>query len=767
MAEKIGRFEIASQLAQSAFATVYKAVDTESQQTVALKVVRLDGVKDRAAFMQAILDEAEQVKPLNSPNIAGLYGVGDEGDLLLAAMEYIQGNSIATTLARHEGFSIWDLEDIARQVCHALDHAHAHNAVHYSLEPEKIMVQWDGIVKVLSFGTSAMNSQAMASSDAVPGLLHYVAPEQLRGEKCDHRSALFSLGAVLYEMATDQKAFPGETTDQVRTAILESTPPLPHRLKANINPALSALIMKAIAKPGDERYQSGHELVRDLEQCKASVRPPVPSPAVMPKKEAVKTSAAAAGASAATASAPKSAAKASFAVDPMMAESDTAAAPVQAQRSFSDIEELPPLQEVYVASPPAAPAVEEEPEVEEDVPAPVPAPAPKPTIRTVAVKKPTPARTIQVREAAQKAVREIRKTPPQLYMYAVGGAAALILLVVVAMALYSHFEDSDSEGSTTAVRQQPATQPQAAPAAQSAPIEPPLPPQAEAPQAEAPEAVAPQQPEQSTEQPEQETEQPLRRREARHARTRHTATRAVAAVAPGQLSILSTPAGAQVSFDGSALCETPCTLTGIAPGQHMVTASKAGYVSTSRNIAMLAGANSSLSLDLSPLSTSISVASTPSGAVILLDGKQTGKFTPALLNVGRPGTYTITLERPGYLDQSSSVNVESGRSASVNLALTHLGNTDDIRAAGGKFKKVFGHGGESSGMAIVSIKTQPKGAQIMVNNRVLDKTTPFDFYLDPGTYVIDITMSGYQGLHKVISVQEGEKQAIQETLSPE
>lgn len=102
----------------------------------------------------------------------------------------------------------------------------------------------------------------------------------------------------------------------------------------------------------------------------------------------------------------------------------------------------------------------------------------------------------------------------------------------------------------------------------------------------------------------------------------------------------------------------------------------------------------------------------------------------------------------------------------MNVALKQLGSTDEIRGAGGRFKKVFGHG-NASNEGIVSIKTQPKGAQIMVNNRVLDKTTPFDFYLNPGTYVIDITMSGYHGLHRVINVDQGEKVAIEETLSPE
>jgi hypothetical protein len=112
------------------------------------------------------------------------------------------------------------------------------------------------------------------------------------------------------------------------------------------------------------------------------------------------------------------------------------------------------------------------------------------------------------------------------------------------------------------------------------------------------------------------------------------------------------------------------------------------------------------------------------------------------------------------------VNTEAGQIANVNLAMKPLGSTDEIRAAGGHFKKVFG-GGDTAGMGIVSIKTQPKGAQIMVNNRVLDKTSPFDFYLNPGTYVIDITMSGYRSLHRVIVVGEREKVAIEEALSPE
>jgi serine/threonine protein kinase len=754
MSEKIGRFEISSQLAQSPFATVYKAVDTESQQTVALKIVRFDQVKDSAALMKSVLAEADQAKSLSSHNIAALYGVGDEGDLLLASMEYVQGNSVATTLARHDGFSIWDLEDIARQVCQALDHAQVHKVVHQSLEPAKIMVQWDGMVKILSFGTSAMNSQAMELSREVPDVLRYASPEQLRGESCDQRSALFSLGAVLYEMATEQKAFPGETPDQVRNLILEDTPPMPHRLKANLNPGLSALIMKAISKSPAERYQSGQELVRDLEQCKASVTkaaaPPAPAPPQ--KTAAAKAFAATAGSGRSAISKPTAAAssptasaapaparsKPSFAVDPMMAEP----ADDSATASFSEISELPPLKEVSVAQP-AAPSFPEDFEV------------PEPALNNSKSEK----SGVQVREAAQRAVNAIRRTPPKLYVYGISCAVFLIALYIAGMSFYNYLQDRDTGGVSNPVPIAPLSQPETTQTAASAETTAAQ-QQAQPEQAQQPDTT-------QHEAPQTQPEEQAPPASPRPARGRRGRVHSAPAVVPTQLSVSSTPEGAQVSFDGSALCETPCTLTGIAPGQHTVSVHKAGFSAATRNLAMLSGTNSSVALELSPLGASLSVASTPPGAVILIDGKDTGKLTPAQLNMSKSGTYTVTLRRAGYLDQSSSVEVELGQPSSVSLALTHLGNTEDIRAAGGKFKKVFGRGGDTADMGVVSIKTQPKGAQIMVNNRVLDKNTPFDFYLNPGTYVIDVTMSGYRSLHRVITVQEGEKLAIQETLNPE
>src|SRR5271156_5396195 len=216
MSNKIGRFEILREIAHSDTISVYKATDPESGQTVALKTVKLEALGEQApTLVKNLLEEAAASKVLNSHNIAVLNGAEEVDGKLCASMEYVQGNSVATMLARKEGFSIWDLQDIARQACEGVDHAHVRKVVHCSLEPAKIMVQWDGIVKLLGFGASRTAMGAAWAAGRAPETLHYMSPEQLRGDEIDARSNLFSLGAILYEMVTERKAFNGDDAEQV------------------------------------------------------------------------------------------------------------------------------------------------------------------------------------------------------------------------------------------------------------------------------------------------------------------------------------------------------------------------------------------------------------------------------------------------------------------------------------------------------------------------------------------------------------------------
>jgi serine/threonine protein kinase len=822
MSNKIGRFEILSEIAHSDKSSVYKATDPENGQTVALKTVKLEPLGEQAAtLVKNLLEEAEASKVLNSHNIALLYGAEEVDGVFCASLEYVQGNSVATMLARKEGFSIWDLQDIARQTCQGLDHAHAKNLVHYTLEPAKIMVSWDGTVKILGFGISTMSAFAAQASGAAPGVLHYMSPEQLRGDPLGAPSNIFSLGAIFYEMVTERKAFDGEDADQVRQSISEMTPVAPDQINRKIHPALSQVIMKALSKAPDERYQSGQDLVNDLERCKESASkaaaaakpgqiaqkapapaasaPPVKpaSPAVTQPKPTFKPAApiakaptpppaAKAAAAGRTGSGGNSASSSglitpnldqaapvintspeasvetfsveSFSnapatmssaaiiepeveapkinVDPMMAEGTKAGA--SASRSFSEIDELPPLKEVYVAPPPP-PRPADEPPAPDAVHATV--------FNNAAPEKPK----IQPREVAKKAVAEIKKTPPQLFMFSVAGAIGIIVLIVAAIAWHIHSENADDD----APNQAPA------PAA-SAPAQP----NGASPSTEASannQSAVQVAPEPVTVAPPAVSVQPKYSNNKKKAKPKAVAP----AIVPGQLNVNSTPAGAQIQIDGQndPSWVTPFNIAGLNPGQHTLTIIKPGYATDTRSIEVASGSRSFVSVQLAQLAATVSVTSDPAGAAIWMDGKDTGRVTPAQISVDKPGNHSFAFKKQGYLDETSSANLQVGQTFHLSPSLKALGNTDDIRI-GGKFKKLFG-GSDTAGMGAVSVKTSPKGAQVAINNRILDKNSPVELYLDPGNYVLDITLSGFKSIHRVITVEKNGKVAIDESLDRE
>jgi PEGA domain len=143
-----------------------------------------------------------------------------------------------------------------------------------------------------------------------------------------------------------------------------------------------------------------------------------------------------------------------------------------------------------------------------------------------------------------------------------------------------------------------------------------------------------------------------------------------------------------------------------------------------------------------------------------VDGHDTGHATPAQISIAKPGSHSVLVKKEGYLDVSTSMNVQFGQVFRFSPSLKVLGVTDDI-----KYKKLFG--GKSNGMGMVDIKTNPKGAQIAVNHRILDRNSPVEFYLNPGTYVVDVTASGYKSIHRVIEVSRDGKVNIDETMDPE
>lgn len=410
-------------------------------------------------------------------------------------------------------------------------------------------------------------------------------------------------------------------------------------------------------------------------------------------------------------------------VDPIMSASAPAAA---SGRSFSDIDELPPMKEPVYVPPPPPPPITEAPE-----------PSPLAQLRRKEEKP-----KIQPREVAEKAIKEISTVPPRLMIYTILGAVVLILIVTVALFFHVRSEDDNSTAAprpTAGVKEQPVAPAQPAP--QAVP---------------APDSVQDAQPEVTVRQIE---------KRAPNAGRRKAPAPVVAAAIPGQVQIDSTPQGAQIQIDGRTDPSwlTPFNLTGLSPGQHSVSVSKSGYSPETRAVDVTSASKSFVVLHMFPVNALLVLNSTPSGAAVLLDGKETGKTTPAQFAVEK-GSHTVLLRKQGYLDEATSAELGPGQNFQFAPALRALGNVDDIKSVG-KLKKFFGGNGDSvAGMGTVSIRTQPKGAQIAINRRLLDKQSPAEFMVGPGHYEVDITLTGFKQIHKVIGVEKGGKVAIDEIL---
>jgi hypothetical protein len=236
-------------------------------------------------------------------------------------------------------------------------------------------------------------------------------------------------------------------------------------------------------------------------------------------------------------------------------------------------------------------------------------------------------------------------------------------------------------------------------------------------------------------------------------------------VIPGQALVDSSPQGALLQIDGKSdpSWVTPINLTGLNPGKHVISANKTGYSSEIRSIEVAGGSKLSLVFHLTAMNALVVVNSTPAGAAVSVDGRPTGKFTPVQFSVDK-GTHTLLLQKQGYVDETVSVELSPAQNFRYAPTLRTLGNVEDIRTMG-KMNKLFGRAGETlAGMGSISVHTQPKGAQVVINQRILDKTSPVQVMLGTGNYVVDITLTGFKPVRKVVSVEKGSKAAIDEIL---
>jgi serine/threonine protein kinase/Tol biopolymer transport system component len=274
----ISHYTILEKLGEGGMGVVYRARDTDLDRDVALKFLSpqlASSVQDKARFMQ----EARAAAALDHPNICTIFGIeefdpasaGGQGEKqLFFAMSFVDGTTLREKIA---GISLKQAIDVAIQIADGLAAAHGKGIVHRDIKPENIMIRKDGIVQVMDFGlarlretSSRINRLTMAGSTV--GTAGYMSPEQVQGQDADHRSDIFSLGVVLYELFTGQLPFKGVHQTALAYEIVNVDPPPMSALKPEIDPTLDAVVFECLAKEPAERFQSAAELAKELRRFK-------------------------------------------------------------------------------------------------------------------------------------------------------------------------------------------------------------------------------------------------------------------------------------------------------------------------------------------------------------------------------------------------------------------------------------------------------------------------------------------------------------------
>jgi serine/threonine protein kinase len=745
-ASLVERYEVLRELSANGSGTTCKASVRAGNRTIALRVL-LPGV-ETCPDLAILLENATRALRLNSPFIVRLCeAYENEGSVVLVS-DYAEGSVLSSAIGSSH-ISDWDLVDASRQVCSAIDHAASLNQFHMNLHPANVIQEWDGTVKLLDYGVTVDVVRRAQANPVALEALRYISPEQASGAVVDRRSNLFSWGAMLYEMVTGKKAFPGDQAQAVLESIKNATPAPAHLAKPGVNPRLSVVLAKAMAKTPGDRYQTGAEMLHGLEHYRDT--PAEPPKAVAPPKppappKPVAPIAPVAAVVVSTETTPK---------PPVPKPPAPGPAPQQTLRPAATVAGSTPTKRVEPKQSPTAPAprlkptpVSEfliigsksagaEPEPSHAIPAKPsepPAPSTPATPKSPAPRQatPEPAAPDVLPQATQpQAKSEHRRVAIPITTIAISAAAvACVLIVVTAAVFISHGKKSTPNlqvrviSQPTPVISGPAPEPTAAP-------------------------------------PEAPVDEPSKAMRGK----KKSPPVVVAAPMPvtGSLLVGTTPMGANIEIDGQQVqFSTPHTIANLVAGSHAVRVSKAGYEALSRTVQVQAGQTASLSLQLAELRATVVIGSSPPGASIAINGENSGRTTPVTVALLK-GKYAISLTKDGYLTSDTTLDAVSGQTFRLSPQLTRLGNAEAVKEVG-RFKKIFG-GGDAN-MGKVQFRTSPKGAQISVNGRTMKKSTPADLLFPGGHYEVVFTLRGFKPSQKTITVTEGSTLEVNVQLEP-
>ncbi len=556
--EQIGRYQILGELGRGAMGIVYRAQDPAIGRIVAIKTIRFSDLTDpheRDRLRDRLVKEAQTAGALSHPNIVTIYDVVEEEDTAYVFMEYVNGPGLEALMSGPKPPIKKDLAiSILRQTAGALDYAHSQGIVHRDIKPANIMLHEGLQAKITDFGVAKILSHDMTQSGLMTGTPNYMSPEQAQGHMVDGRADQFSLGVVAYELLTGEKPFLGDTLPALLYKIVRDRPIAPQRLNPTLPAEAEPVLLRALAKSPDDRFNSCVEFAKALEAAL------IANPKWAPQKRGA-------------------------------------------------LHALPTVVGVETKEIPEPPAREVEP----------------PLIKSLA--------------------------------WALLGIG-LVGLVLIGL---QRFVDSRGRAESTAAQAQaPAqaqAQTQAGVPAQTAPAQT-TPAQTHAPggpmtSIPSPPRQAPAQKPKPSPLERSKTEvsaprpvEPPREHESKSPppQPREPSVEAPAPAGPARtVQFVTDPAGASVILDSGKTCSSPC-LIDLTPGRHTLDAKLAGYRDYQKvfNVPQ----DSDIFLPLVKALGTLSITSTPPGAMVQLNGAEQGRRTPLLLNIA-PGTYHVRVSHNG------------------------------------------------------------------------------------------------------------------------
>lgn len=733
---KAGRYEIVGELGRGAMGVVYRATDPVIGRTVAVKTIRLseEGTgMSREELIARFQTEARAAGLLTHPNIVVIYDAGEEEGLFYITMELIEGRSLQAQIDSKQTFPLPRVLRLMDQACSALQFAHERNVVHRDIKPANLMLTADDTLKITDFGTAKILQFGTTHQTAqVVGTPSYMSPEQVKGKAVDGRSDIFSLGVVLYEVITGEKPFPGQNITTVIYKIVNEEPIPPRQLDSSIHPGLDYVILKALAKHPDARYQSCREMLEELRNYRdISLNPnatlalpgggQTPGATNGPMATVAMHPAAIAAPGSATPTrtsyvkpAPRLKQKSGHGpaiaisiillgiigyagyrlrpaaqdiVDRTRANKAAAAHERAATSNDTGAAEsgLTTTGEAASASDAdttAAPGTESEKTSEKSA-----TPAHRPESVTVNPEISSTRGRIQkdLQSAGLDGKVKINGTGNTLTLSGrLNSSEHRRLLqnlknIPTNVHLVDHVEDAaDTPNSSGGAKQD---------------------------------------------------------------------DRPVPAAGVGALDVSSDVIGATAILRGPggrifSQCQTPCRFDDLKPQGYSLGVGKLGYKPVQTPVAITAGETLDQRIQLEMSAEGLFISSHPSGADIYLDGAKQASQTPATLALGS-GQYNITLKKPGFDSYSGLAQVKNG-------VLTTL----DVPLARSSTPRV----------AWVNVRTAPPGAEIMVDGNTTGEVSPARVRLTAGEHTVSLRLKGYVQINRKIFVDEGQSVPVNEAL---